>query len=211
MKPKDLYPWELKEKGALTETNGCTIYAIAGAIAILEPDKSFEEIATAMKSLISVPIDETPLYPIAVEHNLPAPLLLVNGATTDTQWIEEGHGDILMDYINKRFIELGVNLEISYKKFEDLTNEQWLEECKQGKVLIPHFQVIKGDKETGHSISVGYVENELCVLDINQPLAQIPEQLFIDMFNDSNLKIPYLKDGTLAVNRLPILILSKKK
>lgn len=213
MNPEDLNPISLIEAGALTERNGCTIYAIAGAITILHPELSESEITDKIKSLISVPIENTPLLSIMQEKDLPAPLILNKGFVTAVKWINEGEGDPLMAYLNTRFEELGLQINIGvYHRTEANDSDQIIEDVKSGKVLLlPCFVYENSELDGSHHVAIANVGDKIVVIDINSPVATIQENLLKEMLQNPIKRISYGREMLeISINRDPIISLIRK-
>lgn len=212
MNPRDLDKERLIEKGALTEKNGCSIFALAGAISILEPTLSETQLTEKVKSLISTPIESTPLYEISLKKKLPAPLLLQEGSVTALMWIIEGEGDALMQYLNNRFDKLNLNVAVGYKeRSRENDSEMILESVKAGEVyLLPCSVFTNGAFESNHHIAFAF-EKDKYIIDINNPVAEVNESLMRAMLEDPDKKITYGDDGEqIAINSQPIIYLKNK-
>lgn len=213
MNPRNLDVNRLIEKGALTEKNGCSIFALAGAIAVLEPNLTENQFTDKVKSIISTPIETTPLHAIAQRKNLPAPLLLENGSVTAIKWINEGEGDALMSYLNSKFYELDLNIDIGFRKREiGKESEEILESVKSGTVVLLPCSIFNNNEfDSNHHISLAFDNGEFIIIDINNPVTVVNESLLISLLNDSDKRIIYgSEDEKIAINDEPVIFLKKR-
>lgn len=209
MDPRDLKPHELEKRKALTEEGGCALYALAGAIAILDQEKSIDELATVMQELISVPIGNTPLAIVAREYHLPPPLRSDTGTVYAFRWIRDGHGDILMEYINQRFSQLHVLLQASYVYREHITNEELVERCKTGSVALLGYDITKDGKYTAsHCTALGYWDKSWHIVDINTSVVDINEATLNAILQKQ--EIGYLRNGiTIRLTDTPVIFIDR--
>ncbi|HVX92863.1 MAG TPA: hypothetical protein VHA74_01985 [Candidatus Dojkabacteria bacterium] len=213
MNPRDLDPQRLVESQALTKQNGCTIFALTGAIAVLESELTEEDLSRTMKSIISVPVEETPLYPIAKEKNLPAPLLVDSGSVTAIKWIKEGEGRALMNYLNDKFSRLKLDVSIDFLLRGNFSPENILDIVKNGGVVLLPCSIFENKTfYANHHIALAMVDGDLCYIDVNEPLTRVESSLIKEMLANSEIKVPYAlgKDTEISVNTDPIIYLTKK-
>ncbi len=190
--------------------NQCTLYSLANAIHILNKDLTKEKIFSKIQELTSIPFHKTPLFDIAKEKNLKAPINTSSeGGANIIQWIKSEEGNTLLKFVNPYLKDL--NIQVSFAQTENDKYQQYIDILNSGEaILVPcTVEEENGERYKHHITLFKGTEENFNVIDINisEVLQYSNDELKTIL--DEERKIQYKPNATIEVNNDPLIIISK--
>ena len=202
-------PTELEKKEVKFTNGGCTIYSLIGAIYVLQPDMDKGDVNEKINELINIPLNESTLYEVAKENELPPVLFLDSGGTRVMDWINAGKGDILSEYINTKLYELGFKIAVSFEETNrDNRYEQYMDILNSGKAIIAPCTInMKNNFKANHHIALVGIQDEIQLMDPNREWGMADINVLRDMLRDKR-EIGYGQDS-ICFNNDPLIVVER--